>query len=129
MENVVLDASALLAMLFGERGGEGVEALLLEPEKSTTMSALNWSEVFDRLLREGYGEEEVEGLLTPLAIEVIDFTRAQARMAAGLRIAAPALSLADRACLGLATTTNASAWTADKMWTRVKTPARVHLVR
>lgn len=129
MEKVVLDASALLAMLLVERGGDQVEALLIDPNRAALMSALNWSEVFDRLLREGYSEQEVDRLLAKPDIEVIDFTVQLARLAAGYRVKAPSLSLADRACLALAQSRGATAWTADKLWARAKVNVPIVVIR
>jgi PIN domain nuclease of toxin-antitoxin system len=129
MEKVVLDASALLAALLRERGGDQIKALLVDPGMTVLMSALNWSEVFDRLLREGFSEQEVDRILSPLNIEIVDFTRQQARMAAGYRIAAPALSLGDRACLAAADLYHATAWTADRQWSRAKLPVKIEVIR
>jgi len=126
---IVLDASALLAMIQGEPGGDKVARLLLDPEPSVYVSTLNWSEVFDRLLRSGIPEETIEPLLGRLGLEIIDFNLEQARLAAVYRLSAPALSLADRACLALAATLKATAWTADKAWARLKVGVDVEVLR
>lgn len=129
VEEIVLDASALLAMLLVERGGDQVKALLIDPNRSALMSAVNWSEVFDRLLREGYSQQEVDRLLAKPDIEVIDFTRQQARISAAYRIKAPALSLGDRAYLALAQSRGATAWTADRIWARAKLNIPIEVIR
>jgi ribonuclease VapC len=129
VEKIVLDASALIATLLGEPGGDQVEAILLDPDRAKIMSTLNWSETFDRLLREGYSETEVDLLLAPLNVELIDFTRHLARIAAAFRIKAPSLSLGDRACLAVAFDEHALAWTADRQWSRAKLPVRIRFVR
>ena len=127
--SVVLDASALLAALQNEQGGDVVNELVLNPENKVVMSALNWSEVFDRLLRSGISEEIVAEMLDALELEIMDFNQEQARMAASCRMLAPALSLADRACLVLAKTRRIEAWTMDKVWQRLNIGVRVKVLR
>ena len=78
----MLDASALLAMLQEEPIGEHVARLLLDSRHSTCMSTLNFSEVFDRLLRAGVPSEKAERLLDSFWIEFVDFDRVQARQTA-----------------------------------------------
>jgi len=129
VNKVVLDASALLATLLGEPGGDEVENLLLDPAQLPVMSAVNWCEVFDRLLRNGMTEDQVDALLGGLHAEILEFTREQAKIAAGYRIAAPWLSLGDRACLALATTLQAATWTTDRLWSRASLPVRVKVLR
>jgi ribonuclease VapC len=129
VEKIILDASALLTTLLEEPSGDQVEAVLVDPNKTKLMSSLNWSETFDRLLRDGYSESEVDLLLAPLSVQIVDFTKDQARIAASYRLKAPSLSLGDRACLAVAATEDAIAWTADRQWSRAKLPVRVHVIR
>ena len=129
MEEIVLDASALLAALQNEPGGDKVAALLLDDIRSAVMSTLNWSEVFDRLLRSGISTERVELLLARLAIKTVEFSREHARVAAEYRIKAPSLSLADRACLALTSERGATAWTTDKLWSKSKVGVPVEVLR
>ena len=44
VSNVVLDASAALALILGEPGGDRVMALLRTQKASVAMSTLNWCE-------------------------------------------------------------------------------------
>lgn len=129
MARIVLDASALLAMMQSEPGGDRVERLLLDPEQTVLVSTLNWSEVFDRMLRSGIPEQAVEKLLGRLDLETVDFDQEMAKAAALLRIIVPALSLADRACLALASSRKAAAWTTDKSWSRASVSAKVVVLR
>jgi ribonuclease VapC len=126
---VVLDASAILALLQAEPGEERVRALLLDPAQSTLVSALNWSEVLDRLLRHGVSEAEAERQIARLGMDVVDFDVHQARIAARYRILAPSLSLADRACLAVSAVRHATAWTADRSWKQYKLDVPVELIR
>ena len=93
------------------------------------MSTLNWSEAFDRLLRDEMREDDAARFLGRLRIEIVDFTVEHARIAAGLRLTAPSLSLGDRACLALASTLNATAWTTDKAWKKYSIPVSIELLR
>jgi len=129
VDKVVLDASALLAMVQDEPGGDRVAAMLLDSRKTVLVSTLNWSETFDRLLRAGVPEDTVELLLSRIGAQTVDFDPEQAKIAAKLRLTSPALSLADRACLALAITRKATAWTTDKIWTRVQAGVAIEVLR
>ncbi len=129
MRSVVLDASALLAMMQSEPGGDKVARLLQDPERTALVSTLNLSEVFDRLLRNGIAEETIDRLLGHLGMIAVDFTLDQAKVTARLRTVAPALSLADRACLAVAYTHEGIAWTTDKIWGQIKTGIAIEILR
>ena len=129
MRSVVVDASAILALLQCESGGVRVAALLMDPTLDVLVSALNWSEVLDRLLRHGEPAAEAERRIARMGIIVVDFDVEQARIAAIYRMMAPSLSLADRACLAVATVRKATAWTADRSWSHFKLDVPVELIR
>ena len=116
-------------MVQSEPGGDRVAELLLDPRRTVLVSTLNWSETFDRLLRGGIPEETVELLLSRMGVQPVDFDLEQGKIAAKFRIAAPALSLADRACLALASTRKAVAWTTDKLWGRVRVGVAIEILR
>jgi PIN domain nuclease of toxin-antitoxin system len=125
----VLDASAILALLQAESGGDRVAKLLLDPAQSVLVSSLNWSEVLDRLLRHGVSAVEAERQITRLGMNVVDFDVEQARVAALYRVVAPSLSLADRACLAVSAVRQATAWTADRIWKQYALDVPVELIR
>jgi PIN domain nuclease of toxin-antitoxin system len=127
--SAVLDASAILSLLQGESGGGRIAALLMDPAQDVFVSALNWSEVLDRLLRHGEPAAEAERRIARMGMEVVDFDVEQARIAAIYRMIAPSLSLADRACLAAATVRKATAWTADRSWVQFKLDVPVELIR
>lgn len=129
MPSIVLDASAILAAIYSEDGAQKVRGLFADPVSTILMSSLNWSEALDRLLRDGMRDDDAESILASQNLEVVDFTIEQARIAARLRLAAPSLSLADRACLALAKTRNATAWTTDKAWKKYSIPVAIELLR
>jgi PIN domain nuclease of toxin-antitoxin system len=121
----VLDASALLAVLFREVGFDAV------PLEDSAVSTVNWSEVVQVAARR---DADVVGLGDALAAEglvVVPFSAADAEAAAGLWPAtrAAGLSLADRACLALARTYGVPALTADRAWGGVAEGIEVVVVR
>lgn len=123
----VLDASALLAMLQGEPGGEIVQELL----ETALISSVNWSEVAQKALD---WQAEIEGLrqeLMALGLEVLPFTAPVAETTARLRAATRqvGLSLGDRSCLATAAVLGLPAVTADKVWPDLGLPIEIRVIR
>ena len=123
---LVLDASALLAWLHREPGGELVGTVL----DGASISAVNWSEVIQKSLQKGV---EVQGMLdevTDLGLTVEPFTAAQAEQAARLwaQTRGSGLSLGDRACLALAMDRSAPVLTADRDWASLALDVEVQLL-
>jgi ribonuclease VapC len=114
MTAIVLDASALLAMLRDEAGGATVASVIA----SARMSAVNFAEVVSHFIYTGMPPEEVDAMLAPLPLIVVDADAALARIAGRLRkvTAEAGLSLGDRFCLALAARDRLPAWTADRQW-------------
>jgi PIN domain nuclease of toxin-antitoxin system len=129
----VLDASAVLAMIFKEPGGDRVEAALdaASQGKDTEIgiSSVNWCEVLTKLQRSpaSLTPEELAGILS--GVELVPFERSGAEWAAQLNLLAPFISLGDRACLALASARKAAAWTTDKTWIRVKAGVPIEVLR
>src|ERR1700719_4152852 len=98
MTDVVLDASAVLALLLDEPGGARVAAQLHEAGIST----VNLTEVAQRLADQ-WPDTQVTAVLARFPCELIDFDRAMAMRAGLMRrtTRAQGLSLGDRACLAL----------------------------
>jgi PIN domain nuclease of toxin-antitoxin system len=123
----VLDASALVALLWDEPGASAVEPLL----GTSVISALSWAEVLQRFVELGVGTEGKRDDVESLGIEVRDFTPDDAALVARLR--APTrelgLSLADRACLALAMRLGLAAHTADRAWAQLDLEAEIVLIR
>ena len=124
----VLDASALLALLNSEPGADRVAAAMTH---GAAMSAVNYSEVIAKLRDNGMALDEVIAILTPLSIQVIDFTTAHAARAGDLRppTRAAGLSLGDRACLALADEMGAPALTTDRGWERLTIGVTISVIR
>jgi ribonuclease VapC len=123
----VLDASALLAMLQDEPGGEVVQELL----ETAAISSVNWSEVAQKALD---WESDIEGLrleLEALGLQILPFTAAIAETTAWLRsnTRQAGLSLGDRACLALAAMLSLPAVTADRIWSDAGLPVEIRVIR
>lgn len=127
VDTVVLDASAILAVIQSEPGGEFIVDLKSKPLAST----VNIVEARTKLFDKGHNAELVEELMRLVDMIEVDFTSAQSRIASGMRDTTrhAGLSLGDRACLALATEKNAVAMTTDQQWTKVDVKVRVELIR
>jgi ribonuclease VapC len=123
---VVLDASALLALLQDEPGGDRVVDVLA----LSLISAVNFAEVVSHFIRNGMPDHVVDAMLRPLPVRVIDADVNLARSAGQLRAitANAGLSLGDRFCLALARRETLPAWTADKQWSLVAQKVGVNVV-
>lgn len=112
--SVVLDASAILAFVQGEAGAGVVESALADDPRC---SAVNWSEVAQKVLGASRDWELVRGLLLSYDIEVEPVFAADAEWAARRWKSGEGLSLADRLCLALAERLDCTVLTADHSWT------------
>jgi len=124
---VVLDSSALLALLWDEAGSKDVAAVL----DSAIMSAVNMAEVCSKLVDRGIHGESVRSLLSDLPVRIIAFDEQQAFGAGELRAATRdlGLSIGDRACLGLALLENARVVTADRAWSTLQLGIGIDTIR
>lgn len=123
----VLDASALLAAMLGERGAQTVEAHFSD----ACISSVNLSEVVAKLSERGVPDESIHESLSDLDLDVRDFDTAQALRAGQLRnpTKSKGLSLGDRACLALAGELKAIALTTDAAWIEIDHGIAVELAR
>lgn len=123
--SVVLDASALLAWLFDEPGGESVAEILPE----VRICSLNWSEVLQKSFARGADVAGLRSELEALGLMIVPFDVTDAEQAARLWEKVRHLSLADRACLALGVRLGVTVWTADRNWEGAAVEATVHLIR
>lgn len=121
--SVVLDASALLAFLQDETGGDAVESRL---DAGACCGAANWSEVAQKVLAAGRDWDLVRTLLLSYDITVEAVSVSDAEWAADRWRGGEGLSLGDRLCLALASRLDVEAWTADAAW---GSEAPVHQIR
>lgn len=125
IENV-LDASAVLAYLYGETGADKVEPLL----ENSAISRINSTEILTKLVHDGLTIGEAKENFDKLNLEVIEFDEKQSLKAAELRPLTKhlGLSLGDRCCLALAVLENLPAVTADKNWASL-TFCKIEVIR
>ena len=124
---VVLDASAVIALAHGERGAEAVESLV----DGSCLSTVNWSEVARVCVARERDPDALHVLLADAGCATLDLTADDATVAARLWPSTrdAGLSLADRACLALASRLGIPAITADRAWTRLDVGVEVVVVR
>lgn len=110
----VLDASAVLAWMYGEPGAGQVEAAL----DGGQMSLVNLAEVTTKAVERGASAAQVRRDLAAYGVQFHNFDAEQADRCAELRPStrAAGLSLGDRVCLALAQRLALPAMTADKVW-------------
>jgi ribonuclease VapC len=123
---VVLDASALIAMIKGEKGSAKVAAVIA----GAWVSSVNYAEVVTHFIHAGMPEWEVDAMLTPLPLTVVPADKVLAQIAGRLRAttAEAGLSLGDRFCLALAQRDGLPAWTSDQNWKKIADAVEVKVV-
>ena len=128
MSRIVLDSSAVLAVINHEPGADKLTPNLL---KDATSSTVNLAEVQTKLVRDGIAPDEAwADTISPIH-EAMPFTEEQSKIAGSLvaQTRPLGLSLGDRACLALGIALNAPIYTADKSWKSLKLAVRIHVIR
>lgn len=113
----ILDASAILAFLQGEPGGEHVEAYLKQ-SGTCLVTAANQAEIIGKALDRGVAKADLAVILRNLGYQVIAHPPEDGETAGHLRSITreAGLSLGDRLCLAAAKRLNATVITADRPW-------------
>src|ERR1700691_2605267 len=116
MNRIVLDASAILAVINAEPGADKLTPDLLARGVG---SAVNLAEVQTKLVSRGWTSQEAWEDATSPVREIVPFDEEQAKMAGDLagQTRPFGLSLGDRACLALGIALKAPVYTADRTWT------------
>jgi PIN domain nuclease of toxin-antitoxin system len=114
---IVIDASAILAAILGETGGDAVFDRLDE----ALVSTVNLAEVYTYAAVNGLPTAAIDAFFADTGIALAPFDQPQAVLSGQI---APltrklGLSLGDRACLALAKITGAAVLTADRPWQQV----------
>lgn len=121
----VLDTSAVLAMIYGETGGE-VARKHADPG---SISRVNVAEVLTDLIRTGYGTAvECMSVLGKLDIRFRSIYDDQTQRVAELK-QIKGLSLGDCFCIALAESIREPLVTADQQWGRLSLSVPVILIR
>ena len=115
---VVLDASALLSLVFRERGADVVVEAL---KAGTQMSAVNAAQVESHLHREGWTALNISILFRELPISILPFDLSSAMVCGRYRTETDHLDLGlgERACLTTAFLQAGTSLTADRAWTEL----------
>jgi PIN domain nuclease of toxin-antitoxin system len=124
---VILDASAVLAHLFDERGGDKVLSELTR----SVVSAVNWAEVVQRSIALGAWTDSLRSEFELTGARVVPVEAEHAEHAGILRepTRSHGLSLADRICFALAASRGCAVMTADRAWAKVDVGVEVRLIR
>jgi PIN domain nuclease of toxin-antitoxin system len=128
MNRAVLDASAILAVLFQERGAEKMTDEIMD---SAVVSAVNLAEVQSKLVKMGHPPEDAWSDANLLKTAPEPFTADQAKIAGSLiaQTQKYGLSLGDRACLALAIALKAPVYTTEQLWRNLKVGVPIHVIR
>ena len=125
----LLDASAVLALIWNEPGADQVQPLLMAAE----MTAVNLAEVVKKLRERGVPKEDVDAIVSDLQIPVgggpgnLEQAVAVGEVAAAGRPFG--LSLGDSVCLAMADWSGLTAVTAERRWTEVMPGAKILVIR
>jgi ribonuclease VapC len=120
MSGVLLDASAVLALVHAERGGSAVQSVLGE----ACLSTVNLAEVATKLYQRGVETDGIQELIRRFGFRILPFDTDAAIGAGKLREATRhlGLSLGDRACLSTAMQNQLRILTADGNWLALAGP-------
>jgi PIN domain nuclease of toxin-antitoxin system len=110
---IVLDASAVLAVLFNEPGAGKVIDLL----PGSLVSTVSLAETHSRLLMDGRPAALAWDRVLSMGFEAVFFSNEHARLAGELiGKTGSGLSLGERACLALAIERNGTVYTTSRAW-------------
>jgi len=129
VNSLVLDASALLALLHSEDGSEEVRRAL--KTLRCLISSVNLAETAARLADRGVPAEIVREALAAIDMEVVEFRFVHALLSGELRplTRGSGLSLGDRACLATAKIAGAAILTTDRAWASLDLGLDIRVIR
>ena len=128
MSEAALDASAILAFLFNERGAEKLTTEILA---AAFVSTVNLAEVQTKLVKTGRTVEDAWVDANSLGTLAVPYTSEHAKIAGDLiALTEPyGLSLGDRSCLAVAISLNAPVYTTQKIWKNLNVGVPIHVIR
>jgi PIN domain nuclease of toxin-antitoxin system len=119
MKDVVLDTSAILAVINEEKGADVVTEML----PHSFISSVNLAEIVSVMARRNIDAQKIQDLMNKLVKGVISFNEEQAYIAGYLETISRqnklSLSLGDRACLALGQYLDIPVYTADRKWQEI----------
>jgi len=126
MESIVLDASAVLAILSGKVS----YGAIADDLEQAVMSAVNVAEVMLVLNNQGIPVSDARDAVNGFALTIVPFDAESAEAANELRALTKTskLSLGDLACLSLAQRLKAPVLTADQAWKAVDVGIEIRYV-
>lgn len=122
---VVLDTSAVLAVLLDERGAE----VVIPQMRGAHISIINICEVLTKSIEQGGQLEAAKAMLDGFELRVRSFRDAHAMEVARLRPLTRGLGLGDRACLAQALFSDMPVLTADRHWAGLDIGVDIRLIR
>jgi ribonuclease VapC len=127
MTEAVLDASAVLALLYEEPGMDRVADVIDE----SLLSSVNAAEVVSMLIRDGEEPFEAIRQVKALPCPIVAIDEELGLHAGALFVATrhKGLSLGDRVCLALAKRENAPVLTTDRAWKDLDLGIEIVLIR
>ena len=126
-DEIVFDASAILAILKREQGAERARAVL----DRALVSAVNLAEVQTKLIEAGLDRQTAWASISFLGCRTASFDESLACETGSLvkQTRPYGLSLGDRACLALALQRQAAVYTTDAAWKNLGLEIDVHVIR
>ena len=125
--SVILDASALLALIFDEQGAD----VVVTQVRDSRILSVNFSEVVQRVLTIDGNPDRAEEAIDLLNITVVPFDRRLARLTAEMRTITSFMgaSFADRACLALALASGDPVLSSDQDWRKLDIGIDIRMIR
>ncbi|MEZ6101697.1 MAG: type II toxin-antitoxin system VapC family toxin [Pirellulaceae bacterium] len=118
MSSVVLDTSALVAILRNEKGADQVKDRLHD----ALISSVTLSEVLCKTIDKSGRLEAARAMLSCLPLDTVPFDAEQAAIAASIHESTlgRGITFAGRACLALALSRQLPILTSDRQWKKLK---------
>jgi len=117
----ILDSSALLSLIFDEKGSAEIHQSVLE---GVAMSAVSVAEIIDVLIQNKWSLEEAKSVIEELNIKILPFAQDESIVAGQIisKSRSTALAIGDVACLATAATNKLAVVTSIPSWKKIKIP-------